>query len=107
MKRIIFVAIVLIAAGLSGCTSKIDTFATLYGVVSNNVTGEPVGSVSVALTPGGKTKTTGTDGYYEFNDLDAGLYTITVGKTGYQTNSKPATAVSGEKTETNISITKK
>jgi DNA-binding winged helix-turn-helix (wHTH) protein len=60
----------------------------------------------VVLSPGGKTKTTGSDGRYEFQDLDAAQYTITVQKNGYQTNRKTVTAVSDEKTEANIPLTK-
>jgi len=78
----------------------------LYGVVNDSETGDLISGASVVLSPGGKTKTTGTDGRYEFLDLDPQQYTITVQKTGYQTNRKTVTAVVGEKTEANIPLTK-
>ena len=89
-----------------GCSKKEhDSFATLFGVVSDQETAEPIAGASVVLSPGGKTKTTGTDGRYEFADLDPQQYTITVQKTGYQTNRKTITAVVGDATEANIPLT--
>ncbi len=81
-------------------------FATIYGVVIDHSTGDPISNASVVLSPSGKTKTTGTDGHYEFNDLDPQQYTVTVQKTGYQTNRKTVTAVIGEDAEANIPLTK-
>ncbi|MDR3246594.1 MAG: carboxypeptidase-like regulatory domain-containing protein [Prevotellaceae bacterium] len=80
--------------------------AILYGVITDHETGEPIANASVVLSPGGKTKTTGTDGSYEFQDLDAAQYTITVQKTGYATNRKTVTAVARGKVEANIPLTK-
>jgi hypothetical protein len=108
MKKIIFIfsAILLIAVCNSCSKSESDIFATLYGVVTDSETGDPIANASITLSPGGKTKTTGNDGLYEFNDLDATQYTITVQKTEYQTNRKTVTAIAKEKTEANIPLTK-
>jgi hypothetical protein len=108
MKRLLSTCIVLLCAlAYSGCTKgEYGIYATLYGVVVDHATAEPVSGASVVLSPGGKTKTTGSYGSYEFSDLDAAQYTITVQKTGYQTNRKTVTAVADEKTEANIPLTK-
>ena len=108
MKKITIILIcVLLLGAQSGCNKPIyNLYATLYGVVSDHETGEPIANASVVLSPGGKTKTTGTDGRFEFLDLDAQQYTITVQKTGYQTNRKTVIAVAAEKTEANIPLTK-
>ncbi len=82
-----------------------EIFASLHGVVSDSDNGEPIVNASVVLSPGGKSKTTGSDGRYEFNDLDPQQYTITVQKTGYQTNRKVITAVIGETAEGNVTLT--
>ncbi len=104
MKKLIILSIMLFA--LCGCDKKeYDSFATVYGTVSDVATGEPLENANVVLSPGGKTKTTGTDGRFEFADLDPQQYTITVQKTGYQTNRKTVTAVVAEKTEANITLT--
>jgi uncharacterized surface anchored protein len=108
MKRIIFTfsALVLITLCNSCSKTEYDLFATLYGVVSDSGTGEPIGGASVLLSPSGETKITGTDGRFEFNDLDPAQYTIMAKKTGYQTNLKPVTAVVGKSAEANIPLTK-
>jgi hypothetical protein len=102
----LFACLLLLAAG-SGCTkTERNLFASLHGLVTDNATNEPISGASVVLAPGGKTKTTGDDGRYEFADLDPAQYTITVQKTGYATNRKTVTAVIGEDTEANIPLTK-
>ena len=106
-KVIICAGCVILMLFCSGCAKKeYDTYATLFGTVSDHETGDPIISASVVLAPGGKTTTTGSDGRYEFPDLDPQQYTITVQKSGYQTNRKTVTAVVGEKTEANIPLTK-
>ena len=91
----------------SGCGNKdyTDRFATLYGVISDHQTGEPIPIASVVLSPGGRTQTTGADGRYEFLDLEPRQYTVTVQKAGYQTNRKTVTAIVGEKTEASMPLT--
>ncbi|MDR1416007.1 MAG: carboxypeptidase-like regulatory domain-containing protein [Prevotellaceae bacterium] len=108
MKTTIFtLTAALCMAIYSGCTDDtLNIYATLHGVVTDSETAEPVSGASIMLSPGGKTKTSGADGRYEFADLDAAQYTITVQKSGYQTNRKTVTAVSGESTEANIPLTK-
>lgn len=107
MKKVIFSALLLTIICSSCGRKEYDMFATLYGVVTDHATVEPISGVSVVLSPGGKTKTTGNDGRYEFLDLDPQQYTITVQKAGYQTNRKTVTAVVGEATEANIPLTAK
>ncbi|NDV59253.1 carboxypeptidase-like regulatory domain-containing protein [Bacteroides sp. 519] len=108
MKKIILLLGCIALINLTNSCSKKehDTFSMLYGVVTDHETGEPIANATIVLSPGGKTKTTGTDGTYQFNDIDAHQYTITVQKTGYSTNRKTVTAVVGEKTEANIPLTK-
>ena len=107
-KRVfLLTGIVLLVLTMSTCNKKeYDLFAGLYGIVSDAATSDPVSGVSVTLSPGGKTQLTGIDGRFEFNDLDPQQYTIQVHKTGYQTNRKIVTAITGEKTPANIPIMK-
>lgn len=107
MNKLLLIFSVMLIMLCSSCSkTEHDLFATLHGVVSDHETGDPVANASVVLSPGGKTKTTGSDGHYEFNDLDPQQYTITVQKTGYQTNRKTITAVISEATEANIPLNK-
>lgn len=108
MKKIfLLLTCTLLLIGITGCSkTEYDVYATLYGVITDHTTGEPIANASVVLSPGGKTKITGTDGTYQFNDLDPQQYTITVQKSGYSTNRKTVSAVVDEKTEANIPLTK-
>jgi hypothetical protein len=102
----LFTCLLLLATG-SGCTkTERNLCAPLHGLVPDNAPNEPISGANVVLSPGGKTKTTGDDGRYEFTDLDPAQYTVTVQKTGYATNRKTVTAVIGEDTEANIPLTK-
>ena len=104
---VLLIACTLLIGIFSGCSKdEHDMFTSLYGVVTDRETGEPVANASVVLSPGGKTKITGSDGNFEFNDLDPQQYTVTVQKSGYQTNRKTVTAVVGEKVEANIPLAK-
>ena len=89
--------------GCSGDDGEIYT--TIYGVISDYETGEPLENASVVLSPSGLTKQTGADGVYCFENLDMPQYTITAQKAGYQANRKVVTAVCGEHMEINIQLT--
>jgi hypothetical protein len=108
MKKYLFMlGCTLIFTVFSICTNDpTETFATLYGVVNDAETSDPIAGATITLSPGGKTQLTGADGRFEFVDLDAAQYTVTVQKTGYQTNRKTVTAVATEKTEANIPLKK-
>lgn len=88
--------LVLIVA-LCGCAKdEVETRGTIYGIVNDADNGEPVQDGHIALNPGGKTANTGSDGRYEFLDLEPGQYTIQISKPGYKTNTKRINVVAGE-----------
>ena len=64
-----------------GC--KPAATGSIYGVVTDYATNESVSGASVQLRPTGETTVTGTDGMYEFLDVEAGSYSITVTKNEY------------------------
>lgn len=105
MKKYFYVCLATVFALATGCSkTEYDNFASLYGVVSDNATGAPIANATVVLSPGGATKTTRGDGLFEFSDLEPQQYTITVQKSGYQTNRKSVTAIVGERIEVNITL---
>jgi hypothetical protein len=108
MRRILILSALalLVTCMMNNCTKEYDSFGTLYGVITDKETGNPISNASLVLSPGGNTKTTGEDGLFEFSELDPQQYTITVQKTDYQTNRKTIKAMAGEKTEANIPLTK-
>ena len=84
-----------------------DTFCTISGTVIDLDTGDPVQQATVTLSPSGYNTYTGSDGYFEFLDLDAQQYTITVQKTGYVTNRKTISTVAGSVKEIKLTLQKK
>lgn len=60
-----------------------ESSGSIYGVVADFSTGEPVANANVSLRPGGETTLTGYDGMYEFLDVADGNHTIIVSKTEY------------------------
>lgn len=82
-----------------------DFYADIDGKVLDDNTSEPVENVLVTLSPSGKNATTDADGCFEFRDLEARQYTVTVQKVGYSTNRKTINAISGEN-ELTITITR-
>ena len=105
MKRLGICAMLMALVMMVGCDPvTYDVFATICGTVVNSDTMEPLEGVSVILSPSGKSKITGTDGYFEFAEVDAVQYTITVMKAGYSTNRKLVNAIAGETVETTITM---
>jgi len=105
MKKILFLCLAALPLFLSCAKEEHDSFGTLYGVVSDVKTGDPLANVTVTLSPGGTTKLTGSNGQFEYTSLTPQQYTITVQKSGYQTNRKDVMAIVGEKVTANISMT--
>lgn len=65
------------------CTKEEELKGTIYGTVTDYSTGSPIGNASVKLRPSGETTLTGSDGTYEFKDLDAGKYSLLLSKAEY------------------------
>jgi hypothetical protein len=84
MKKIIY-SVMAVALVMGGCAEneKGEQIGGIYGVIADKATGEPVKSAGVQLSPTGTKTVTGSEGQYEFAELQAGDYAITVTKTGY------------------------
>lgn len=104
MKKL-FLFCIIVFCTISCAKTEYSIFSTLHGVVSNGRTGEPLENVNVQLNPGGITKLTGSDGWFEFRDIEPRQYTVTVQKSGFATNRKAVDAVSGEVVEVSIPMT--
>ena len=88
------------------CTKDEEVFTgNILGKVTDAVTGEVLQGVTVTITPGGLSRTTGSDGYFEFRDLDPKQYEIQARKSGFNTNSKTVTVVTDRDTSGDIQLT--
>jgi len=73
---------------------KTVTTGKIQGIVTNSVTNEPIQGVNISLSPTGLSAVTGSDGRYQFNNLEPGQYTVQGMKEGYESNTKNITIVS-------------
>lgn len=93
----------------SSCTDDLvdyDVYCTISGTVIDLDTHDPVQSATVTLSPSGYNTYTGDDGRFEFIDLDARQYTVTVQKTGYVTNRKTVTTIAGGNVDISLTLQK-
>lgn len=91
---------------LVACTEEqVETTGSIYGIVNDATNGEPVPMAHVSLNPGGKATNTGSDGRYEFLNMELGQYTIQISKSGYVTNTKQITVVAGQQASGDMLLT--
>ena len=85
MKKSIyfFFGILLVCGIYQACQPDVELPGSIYGVVADKATGEPIKSAGVELSPGGLKTITGSEGQFEFTELDPGKYTLLITKTGY------------------------
>ena len=79
----LFLGILLICGIYQACAPDVELPGSIYGVVADKATGEPIKSAGVELSPGGLKTITGSEGQFEFTELDPGKYTLLITKTGY------------------------
>ncbi|MEZ3441305.1 carboxypeptidase regulatory-like domain-containing protein [Alistipes sp. UBA6068] len=93
--------------GLYSCSSdsteEVNT-GGIAGSVSDRTTGEPVATVNVTLSPGGKSTVTGNDGSFSFVDLEPDDYTIDIRKEGYNPNSSRIRVAAGQQSQAHLLI---
>lgn len=106
MKRILI--IFALATLFVACSPvEYDTTATITGTIVENESGDPIGQVTVTLKPGGNNTYTGSDGHFEFNNIEAQHYEIWVQKTGYKTDKKSIETRGGETVSVTIKMEKR
>lgn len=96
-RRIIFF-VVIVAFGLfvSCKPETFNSFGNIAGTVIDVDTGDPVALAKITLTPTSKNAETGSDGQFEFKNLESGQYTLRVQTTGYRGDSQIANVIAGE-----------
>lgn len=84
MKKLILITSIVFASTIlwQGCTKSEET-GTLYGGVTDIITGEPIIEADIELSPIGYKTKTGSDGWYRFTDVEMGEYEVLVTKRGY------------------------
>lgn len=78
------VVAVVLGAFIYSCTEEEDDLkGSIYGTVTDLQTNEPIGGVNVKLKPSGEATLTGSDGSYEFKDLEVNNYSLSFSKAEY------------------------
>ena len=111
MKHLLAILTVLFAvlAFLISCggSEESSELGSIYGVVSDKATGEPIKNAGVELLPIGLKTVTGSDGSFEFMDISSGHYNLLVTKTGYSdTKSSTITVESGKESKGDVQLEK-
>ena len=108
MKKTIclFFSIALLCGFYQSCQPNVELPGGIYGTVLDKGSGEPIRNAEITLNPSGKTTVVGSNGTYEFVNLEAGMYTVNVQADGYDHNSKTANVVNGESTACDFHLTK-
>jgi hypothetical protein len=83
LLSIIFSSLLLLSFILISCEPEDLGTATIYGIVTDKASGEPIQKAGVELLPSGVKTITGTDGRFEFPNLMAGNYFLSVTQKGY------------------------
>lgn len=107
MKKPFLLLIALVTLVTSCEPVTYDTFCDITGTVVDLDSGDPIQGALVTLSPRGYNTYTGSDGYFEFLDLDVKTYTLQVQKTGYVTNRKEVTPVAGAVANINLTLQKR
>ena len=96
MKKVnLFLGIICaFAVCLVSCTKEKAT-GRIQGIVTNMNTTEPIQGVNISLSPTGASAVTGSDGRYEFNNLEPGNYTVQGVKAGFESNTKNISITAG------------
>ena len=84
MKKIIYLLVgIVLFGGLYYSCAPEELSGSIYGTVVDKATGEPIKAAGVELSPSGLKTVTGSEGQFEFTELDPGKYTLIITKTGY------------------------
>lgn len=101
-----FARLLLIGCALAGCSEdETPGFGSIYGIVTDATTSQPVYGATVVLAPGNLSTTTGVDGHFEFVDLEPGQYKLQAQAADYQVNSSQIQVTAGSVAIGDITIT--
>ena len=106
MKKLSYLLLLLCMLLVQSCQPEVVLPGGIYGTALDKITGEPIRNAEVRLSPSSKTTVVGSNGTFEFINLDAGQYTVGIEAAGYEYNSKTVTVVSGENTTCDFHLEK-
>lgn len=82
----------------------VDLTGSISGTITDSETKEPIKGAVVVISTGGDTKTTGSDGKFEYKDLDATTYSIDVSCSDYESDTKETSVVAGKAAQLDFAL---
>lgn len=108
MKQFIFHLAFVLCAGLliAGCTKDEEVLTgTIRGFVSDYANAnQAIAGVTVTINSKGLTKTTGSDGRFEFSGLEPMTYSLLFSANNYQPTTKQVTVYAGETANCDVQL---
>lgn len=107
MKNILllFAGILSLILIISCAKDEENLSGTISGIVTEYASSNtPIAGATVTVNGKGLSKTTGSDGRFEFTGLEPGTYTIAVKANNYQVNTKQVTVYAGQKASCDIQL---
>lgn len=104
MKALRFVYVISIFLATSCAKDIVDLTGDIKGTVKDYKTGELISNCGVSLSPGGKSTSTNQYGEFSFNELEAGDYTLSFSKSGYDDETKDVAVVAGQVSSTSVML---
>lgn len=83
-----------------------EYYGDIYGIVVDADSNNPLSGVQVTISPGNKSTVTGSIGSYEFQKMEPGQYKLLFSASGYKSNTRQVTIVSGEKVTCDVQMEK-
>ena len=109
MKKYLFLLLGIIALTLVISCNKdeVDMSGTISGYVTDYTNANtPIAGATVTLNVKGLTKTTGSDGRFEFVGVEPGTYTLQIAANGFQTTTRQVTVYAGQKAGCDVQLVK-
>lgn len=107
MKKFLLLAVICLPIFFGSCAKRVvNTNISIYGSVVDADTKEPLSGVLLTLMPSSRNRYTGSDGTYQFEDLNAQQYTITAQMGGYKTDRKTVNLRAGDREEVTFALHK-
>lgn len=103
MKYLSYITIFIVALYLFSCASDIvDITGSISGTVKDASNNTGIEGCHVTISPSNISKTTNSAGFFSFENLDAGAYSLSFSKDGYESQTKDLTVEAGRTANTDI-----
>ena len=109
MKKLLFLLVGTFSLLLlNGCAKDEENLnGTISGLVTDYTNANtPIAGATVTLNTKGLTKTTGSDGRFEFVGVEPGTYSLQISANNYQTTTKQVTVYAGQTANCDVQLTK-